>query len=237
MKGRVHSIQSMGAVDGPGLRYVVFLQGCPLRCGYCHNPDTWAAQGGAEYTPQELFAKLRRFTPYFGTEGGVTVSGGEALLQPDFVEELFTLCREAGIHTVLDTSGYRLDAAVHRVLDVTDMVLLDIKMTTDEDYRRYVGCSLQQPLDFLQELQRRGIPTWIRQVIVTGFNDNEENILRLRKLLAPYDNITRVELLPFHKLCRPKYEAMGIDFPFERYAETSHDTVERLYSLLTAPAE
>lgn len=166
MTGRVHSLESFGSVDGPGIRFVVFLQGCPLRCAYCHNPDAWAMNAGTEMEAEELFRKIRRYKTYFGETGGVTVSGGEALMQPEFVTELFRLCHADGINTCLDTSGCVLDEWVMALLDETDTVLLDIKMITEEDYREYTGGSLRQTMDFLRELHRRKIPTWIRQVIV-----------------------------------------------------------------------
>ena len=234
MKGRIHSIQSLGTVDGPGVRGVVFMQGCPLRCGYCHNPDTWDREGGEETTAEAVFEKIRRLKPYFKNGGGLTVSGGEPLLQAAFVRELFTLCHEAGIHTCLDTSGCIWNEAAAALLKVTDLVLLDIKMTNDTDYRAHIGCSLEKPLAFLDRLGERGIPAWIRQVIVPGVNDDEENILRLKALLAGRDNVQRVQLLPFKKICASKYENLGIPFPFDRYPHCPPDTIERLTALLEA---
>ena len=234
MKGRIHSIQSLGTVDGPGVRGVVFMQGCPLRCGYCHNPDTWDREGGEETTPQAVFEKIRRLKPYFKNGGGLTVSGGEPLLQAAFVRELFALCHEAGIHTCLDTSGCIWNDEAAALLEVTDLVLLDIKMTNDADYRAHIGCILAKPLAFLDRLWERGISVWIRQVIVPGVNDNEENILRLKELLAGRDNVQRVQLLPFKKICASKYENMGIPFPFGRYPHCPPDTIERLTALLEA---
>ena len=237
MTGRVHSLESFGSVDGPGIRFVVFLQGCPLRCAYCHNPDSWTINAGTEMEAEELFRKIRRYKAYFGEQGGVTVSGGEALLQPEFVTELFRLGQAAGINTCLATSGCLLDERVMARLDETDTVLLDIKMTTEEDYREYIGGSLRRTMEFLQELHRRKIRTWIRQVIVEGFNDTEENIARLNELIAPYENIERVELLPFHTMCRPKYEKLGIEFRFGTYPDTKAATVERLQKLIKLPSE
>ena len=229
MTGKIHSIQSLGTVDGPGVRTVVFMQGCPLRCGYCHNPDTWDPNAGETVDTAEVFAKIKRFRPYFGPEGGVTVSGGEALLQPDFVRELFTLCKNEGIHTALDTSGCLWNEQVESLLDVTDLALLDIKMTTDADYREYVGCSLEKPLFFLSKLEEKGIPAWIRHVVVPGLTDAPENIRRLRDLLKGYPYIQKVEFLPFHKICVPKYEKMGIPFPFDRFPAASKDQAEQAF--------
>ena len=235
MMGRIHSVESFGSVDGPGIRYVVFLQGCPLRCGYCHNPDTWTFAGGAEMSAEELFQKIRRYRAYFGEEGGVTVSGGEALMQPEFVTELFRLCHADGINTCLDTSGCVWNDQVEALLEETDTVLLDIKMTSEEDYARYIGGSLKQTMKFLSELHRRGLPTWVRQVIVEGLNDTEENIQSLNELMAPYDNIVKVELLPFHKMCSTKYEKLGIPFRFDCYPETRQATADRLQQLVRLP--
>ena len=227
MTGKIHSIQSLGTVDGPGVRTVVFMQGCPLRCGYCHNPDTWDPNAGETVDTAEVFAKIKRFRPYFGPEGGVTVSGGEALLQPDFVRELFTLCKNEGIHTALDTSGCLWNEKVEGLLEVTDLVLLDIKMTTDADYREYIGCSLEKPLFFLHKLEEKGIPAWIRHVVVPGLTDAPENIRRLRELLKGFSCIQKVEFLPFHKICVPKYEKLGIPFPFDRFPAATKDQAEQ----------
>ena len=177
MMGRIHSIQTLGTVDGPGVRFVAFLQGCPLRCGCCHNPDTWNPAEGTPVTAADLVDKAIRYHPYFGDRGGITLSGGEPLMQADFVKEVFTLCHEKGIHTCLDTSGCLLTEEVKEVLSVTDRVLLDIKYTSEEDYRRYVGSSLVQTMAFLSHLNEKGIPTTLRQVILPTLND----------LLNPYE--------------------------------------------------
>ena len=232
MTGRVHSLQSLGALDGPGLRYVVFLAGCPLRCGCCHNPDTWDMKSGTEYTAEALVEKVCRYREYFGNEGGITLSGGEPLLQAAFARELFTLCREVGIHTCLDTSGCLENADTHRLLDVTDRVLLDIKYTTDEQYRTHVGCSLDAPLSFLAELDRRGIPTTVRQVIIPTLNDSEENIQALRAITDAHPCVDKVELLPFRKLCTVEYENLGLPFPFAHIPEPPKETMARLEKAL-----
>lgn len=228
MIGRINSVQSLGTVDGPGVRFVVFMQGCPLRCGYCHNPDTWDVKGGREVTPEELFGQVKRYKSYFGKDGGITVSGGEPLLQADFVYELFSLCKGDNIHTVLDTSGCILNDSVKRLLTVTDMCLLDYKMTKDEDYRKYVGCGIGQVEAFLEELNSRNIATRIRQVVVSGINDNEESIGKVYGLGEKYSCIKETELLPFRKLCIPKYENLGIPFPFKDIPETTEDRLNKL---------
>ncbi|MCI8600208.1 MAG: pyruvate formate lyase-activating protein [Oscillospiraceae bacterium] len=230
--GRVHSIQSLGTVDGPGVRCVVFMQGCPLRCGYCHNPDTWDLAGGEELSVDEVFRRVKRLQPYFKNGGGLTVSGGEPLLQEAFTAELFSRCREAGIHTCLDTSGCIFTKDTEALLAVTDLVLLDIKMTTDEEYREYIGCPMAGPLRFWDELEKRGIPVWVRQVIVPGLNDTAENIARLSALLAGRRNVERVQLLPFKKICAAKYQNLGLPFRFEGYPHCPEETVSRLEAML-----
>lgn len=230
--GRVHSIQSLGTVDGPGVRFVAFLQGCPLRCGCCHNPDTWDATAGTVYTPRELVDKALRFRAYFGQEGGVTLSGGEPLLQAVFAAEVFRLCHKEGLNTCLDTSGCVRNGAVEALLAHTDRVLLDIKYTTEEDYRAYVGCGLSAVLDFLAHLNERGVPVTLRQVIIPTCNDTEENIHRLRRIAAAYPCVDKVELLPFRKICQVKYDDMELAFPFGHLAEPSAATMERLHALL-----
>ena len=234
MIGRVHSIQSLGTVDGPGVRFVAFLQGCPLRCGCCHNPDTWDLKGGEEYTPEALVAKVKRYREYFGASGGITLSGGEPLLQADFCREVFRLCHEAEIHTCLDTSGCILSDSVKALLAETDRVLLDVKYTTNEDYRQYVGCSLDSSLAFLSYLNEKKIPTTIRQVIIPTKNDSEEGILSLREIVRSHACVDRVELLPFRKICQVKYDGMGIPFPFGSLPEPSSERIRELESLLNS---
>lgn len=224
----------MGTVDGPGVRFVVFMQGCPLRCAYCHNPDTWEfdTKETIYAQPEEVFAKIKRCRPYFGKEGGVTVSGGEVLLQAEFVTELFKLCKEENISTCLDTSGCVLNEKVLKLLDVTDTVLLDIKMTNNGDYKTYVGTTLEKVMAFLNVLEEKNIDTWIRQVIVPGFNDTEENISKLYELIKDFKCIKKIELLPFRKLCSDKYKKMKIEFPFGKYSECSPERIEEMRSLL-----
>ncbi|MBQ8407310.1 MAG: pyruvate formate lyase-activating protein [Clostridia bacterium] len=232
LTGRVHSIQSMGTLDGPGVRYVVFLQGCPLRCGCCHNPDTWSIEGGTVYTADEIIQKAIRFKEYFGKEGGVTVSGGEPLLQSKFVKELFELCHKNGINTCLDTSGYILDDQVKALLSVTDRVLLDVKYTDDASYRENVGCPIKSPLAFLDYLQDQGIPTTLRQVIIPTKNDSKENIFALKEIANAHGNVDKIELLPFRKICQVKYDKMGIPFRFGEIPEPTKDKMREFEELL-----
>lgn len=232
MMGRIHSIQSLGTVDGPGVRFVAFLQGCPLRCGCCHNPDTWAPRGGTETSAAALVRQATRYRPYFGAQGGITLSGGEPLLQAAFVQEVFSLCRIEGIHTCLDTSGLVLTDAVRAVLAVTDRVLLDVKYTTEEDYRQYVGTSLKKVMDFLAYLDEQHVPTTLRQVIVPTLNDTAESIAALRAIAAAHPCVDGVELLPFRKMCQVKYDEMGIPFPFAHLPEPTAETMADLNALL-----
>ena len=228
MQGRIHSFQSLGTVDGPGVRAVVFMQGCPLRCACCHNPDTWDLGGGKIVSAEEIFRKIQRLRAYFGKDGGVTVSGGEPLLQADFVTELFSLCRADGISCALDTSGCVYNESVERLLSFTDLVLLDYKYTNDTDYKKYTGMSMQSAEDFLARLDALGKRVWIRQVIIPTLNDSEESVRRLYALSERYSCIEKTELLPFRKLCVEKYRALGVDFPLENIPEASEELIERL---------
>ena len=233
MTGRVHSIQSLGAADGPGIRFVLFLQGCNLRCGYCHNPDTQSVKGGVEYSAEEIVKKSTRYREYFGTEGGITVSGGEPLLQAAFVREVFALARAEGINTCLDTSGCIMNDEVEALLSVTDRVLLDVKFPTDEQYKKFVGCSRSAPLRFLEALEKRGIKTTLRRVIVPSLNDSEESVLDLAKIRRTHSCVDKIELLPFRKLCSVKYDTLGIPFPFKDYPEPSPEKMRDIEALLT----
>ena len=231
--GRVHSIQSLGTVDGPGVRFVVFLQGCHLRCGCCHNPDTWDMAGGTEYTAREIVDKAARFKEYFGTEGGITLSGGEPLLQAKFVREVFSLCREQGIHACLDTSGSILTDEVRAVLALTDRVLLDIKYTDENSYVKYVGCTHDKPLGFLGFLNEQHIPTTLRQVIIPSLNDTEQNVRTLKQIAADHPCVDKVELLPFRKICQVKYDELGLVFPFADIPEPTPEKMRELNAILS----
>ncbi|MBR3969396.1 MAG: pyruvate formate lyase-activating protein [Clostridia bacterium] len=232
IKGNIHSIQSLGTVDGPGIRFVVFLQGCNLRCGCCHNPDTWRFDGGTQYTPQEIVDKAVRYKEYFGETGGITLSGGEPLLQAEFAYEVFNLCHQNGINTCLDTSGSILNDTVKKLLTVTDRVLLDIKYTNDEQYRKYVGCEMNEPIEFLDYLQSQKIPTTIRQVIIPTLTDSKDNVKELKKIADNATVVDKIELLPFRKICQTKYDNMGINFKFGHLPEPDADTMKQLNKLI-----
>ena len=214
MEGRLHSVETLGAADGPGLRCVFFLQGCPLRCAFCHNPDTWDASGGAPVTVEELLIRARRCRPYFGTRGGVTVSGGEPLMQAAFVAELFRRLRMEGIHTARDTSGSGAHGrAAREVLELTDLVLCDLKFPDGEGYRVRCGGSLEQTLRFLCLTETLGAPLWVRHVVIPGLTDSGESVREIACLAARFRNLRRLELLPFRTMCAAKYDALGIPFP------------------------
>lgn len=232
IKGNIHSLQSLGTVDGPGIRFVVFMQGCNLRCGCCHNPDTWAHDGGTQYTPQEIVDKVVRYKEYFGKTGGITLSGGEPLLQAEFACEVFELCHQEGINTCLDTSGSILSDAVKKLLNVTDRVMLDIKYTNDEHYREHVGCDLQKPLEFLDYLENQKIPVTLRQVIIPTLTDNEENVVFLKRLAKKYSVVDKIELLPFRKICQTKYDNMGLQFKFGHLPEPTQEVMQELNKLI-----
>lgn len=232
MTGRIHSFQSLGTADGPGVRAVVFMQGCPLRCACCHNPDTWSFDCGTEVSAEEIFAKIKRLKNYFGKTGGVTVSGGEPLMQPEFIKELFTLCKNDGITTAIDTSGCVLNDNIKEVLKLTDTVLLDYKFITNELYKTKVGCEKIKVDEFLDYLNSQNIETWIRQVIIKDLNNNESSVKVLKELQEKFSCIKKIELLPFKKLCIEKYEKLNIPFPLKETPETTKQEIEELTEYL-----
>ena len=231
MIGNIHSLQSLGTVDGPGVRAVVFSQGCPLRCAYCHNPDTWDVSGGEPTSSEELVERIRRLYNYI-KDGGVTFSGGEPCMQSEFFLELTDELHNLGLHVALDTSGAILNDAARELISKVDLVLLDVKFTTDEDYLKYIGIPLSsviRTLDFLESIKK---PTVVRQVIVPGINDTEENAKRLGDLLSGYKCVESLELLPFRKLCIEKYHALGIPFPLESYPVGKREVCDRLREIV-----
>ena len=232
MKGYVHSIQSLGTVDGPGVRAVVFLSGCPLRCIYCHNPDTWECQENQIVRADELVAKLLRFYPYIKT-GGVTFSGGEPLLQAKFVTEVASALKKEGLHIAVDTCGAPVTPATEQLLAVADLFLLDIKMTSEEDYKGYTGGSLVSTMAFLDRLEEIGKDVWIRHVVVPSINDTEEDILRLAELIKDYKCIKKVELLPFKTLCLEKYRSLKIPFALEDTPPMGAEELKHLEGILS----
>jgi pyruvate formate lyase activating enzyme len=214
IQGHVHSIETCGTVDGPGTRYVLFLSGCPLRCQYCHNPDTRGRSGGTLRTVDEVADDVLRYRNFI-RRGGLTISGGEPLMQPDFVRALFQKMKAAGIHTTLDTSGFLGDAADDELLAATDLVLLDIKSGLPETYREVTGVALEPTLRFAKRLDALGKPVWIRFVVVPGLTDALANIRAVAEFVAGLGNVARVEILPFHQFGRTKYAALGMPYPME----------------------
>lgn len=232
MTGRINSFQSLGTVDGPGIRFVVFMQGCPLRCGCCHNPDTWDYSAETEYTAEQVIKKALNFTDYFGTDGGITVSGGEPLLQAEFVRKLFRLCHDNDVNTCLDTSGCILNESVKKLLNITDRVLLDIKYTDGELYKKHVGCELASVIEFLEYLEKQKISTTVRQVIIPTLNDNKESVLKLKEITDKYACVDKVELLPFKKICQVKYDQLKIDFAFKDIPIPTKEKMQELNEYL-----
>ena len=232
MEGRVHSLQSLGTVDGPGLRYVVFLQGCPLRCVYCHNPDTWDPAGGAVMGTEELVEKILRCRPYFGAEGGVTVSGGEPLLQAEFVTQLFARLKREGVHTALDTSGAGDLGKAPALLEVTDLVLLDLKFPTEEGYRQYCRGSLGQTEAFAALVAEKQVPLWVRHVVAPGLNDTLEDMAAVKSWAQRQPTLEKIEWLPFHNLCLEKYQQLGVPFPLANTPPMDREKLDRLVAAL-----
>ncbi len=231
--GYVHSFESFGTVDGPGIRFVVFLQGCPMRCLYCHNPDTWTERAGKSYTAEEVAANALKYKSYFTGGGGVTVSGGEPMLQTEFVTEIFSILKKNDVHTALDTSGImygriekqKLDA----LLDVTDLVLLDIKHIDDERHRELTRHSNKGILQFAKYLSDVGKDVWIRHVLVPGITDDDVYLNRLAQFLSGLKNVKKVEVLPYHTMGEVKYAKLGIDYPLKGVMPPEKERVIKTY--------
>lgn len=221
MQGWVHSVESFGTVDGPGVRMVVFMQGCPMRCAYCHNPDTWTEEKGTIMTAEELLERFRRNFSYY-KNGGITVSGGEPLLQAEFVTELFRQAKEEGIHTCLDTSGI-VPGEYEELLSVTDLVLLDMKHMDSAAHRMLTGHGNETVFSFLELLEKRHIPVWIRRVLVPGYTDEDGELLSLGEYLGRYSNLQAVEVLPYHTMGISKYKELGIDYRLKDVPEADKE--------------
>ncbi len=233
MLGYIHSLQSLGTVDGPGVRTVVFAAGCPLRCVFCHNPDTWRMSDGVATEHTELAERIKRFYPYI-KNGGVTLSGGEPLMQAEFFLALTEELHRMGLHVALDTSGAVFTEDARALISSVDLVLLDVKFTTDDEYKRHTGGSLSMPIDVLSLCERIKKPVWIRQVVIPGINDTEKDAIALRELLSGYSCIEKIELLPFRKLCLEKYESLGIPFLLSDVPEATPKRVAELHRICTA---
>ena len=230
MIGHIDSIETLGLVDGPGIRVVVFLQGCPLRCLFCHNPETWFLNDKFLITPDELVRHIYKYRNYFGNDGGVTFSGGEPLFQHDFLLECLKLCKKMGIHTCLDTSG--ACSNYEDILKYVDLVIWDVKGLDSEGYRDMTGQDINPSLRFLRYCQSNGVKMWIRQVIVPAINDNIDYINRLKDFIKPLKNIEKVELLPYHLLGVSKYRQLGFPYRLENVPAMDKSKCDELYKVL-----
>ena len=234
-KGIVHSVESFGSVDGPGVRFVVFMQGCKMRCKYCHNPETWSLKGGTEYSPKELFDKAFKYRMYWGKDlekGGVTVSGGEPLLQIEFVTEFFKLLKEKGVHTAIDTAGQPFERTpdflgkFDELLRYTDLVLLDLKEFDEEKHKALTSVNNSNILEMAQYLSEKGVPMWIRHVLVPKLTDDEKGLKGLADFVSTLKTVEKVEILPYHTLGILKYENMGIPYPLGDVSAPSKEEMD-----------
>ena len=233
MEGRIHSFESLGAVDGPGVRFVVFMQGCSLKCKYCQNRDTWNLKGGTTYSSDEIVEKILRYKNYIMPNGGVTISGGEPLLQAKFLIELFTKLKKYNIHTCIDTSGsVVLTDEIKELIDLTDLFLLDIKCINDEKAINLTGVSNKKELEFARYLSNINKTMWIRQVLVPGYTDDEQDLIKLKEFISTLKSVERVEVLPYHDLGKFKWEQLGEVYPLEKVRTANNDDVKRAKEIL-----
>ena len=233
MEGRIHSVETMGLDDGPGIRYVLFMQGCMMRCQFCHNPDTWHINEGRLADSDDIFQEARKFLPYYrASGGGVTVSGGEPLVQAPFVRDLFRACKEAGIHSALDTTGYIWNDTVAEVLQYTDLVLLDLKEMDDQKHFALTTVHNPAVLRFAKHLAEHNIPAWIRHVLVPGLTDDPDSLRQIGAFIKDMPNIERVELLPFHKMGEYKWMELGIPYQLTDVQAATDDEVQMAYGYL-----
>lgn len=238
IKGRVHSVESFGSVDGPGVRYIVFLQGCHMRCKYCHNPETWSMEGGELMTAQEVFDKAYRYRNYWKNNGGITVSGGEAMLQMEFVTELFKLAKKENVHTTLDTSGnpFTMEepfkSQFDELMKVTDLYMLDIKHIDDEKHKQITGWTNSNILQLARYLSDNGKDMWIRHVLVPGYTDDENDLIRLRDFVKSLKTVQRFEVLPYHTLGVFKWENLGIPYSLSDVMPPDRDQIKRANDIL-----
>ena len=238
MVGKIHSVFSGGTVDGPGIRFVVFMQGCPLRCKYCHNPDSWNIKNGEERSVNDLLNEIVRYKSYYGQKGGVTVSGGEPLLQIDFVTELLKQAKSRGINTAVDTSGFTFDISndevvkKHELLDeYVDLYLLDIKHIDDDRHKSLTGVHNQNTLNYAKWLSSRGKRIWIRHVLVPSLTDDDESLIKLSEFIKTI-NVEKVEVLPYHTMGEVKYQNLGIEYPLKGIEPPSKEVVEKAKRIL-----
>ncbi len=231
---KVHSVETFGTVDGPGIRYILFLQGCPLKCKYCHNRDTWDPNEGTTRTLEDIVEEIKRYTTYFKTShGGVTVSGGEPLLQAKFVTELFKELHKYSIHTALDTAGsLPITDEIKELLAVTDLVILDIKHIDDEKSKKLTSLSNRNNIAFANYLNAQHIPVWIRQVLVPGYTDDEHDLKKLKEFIDSLENVERVEILPYHRLGEFKWKNLGEEYPLKDVLPPTEEQVKKAKQIL-----
>lgn len=232
--GKIHSFESLGTVDGPGIRFVLFMQGCPLKCKYCHNRDTWDMNNGTAYTVSEVVKKVLRSKPYMeNSNGGITVSGGEPLLQIDFLIELFKELKLNNIHTCLDTAGsIKITPKLEELLSITDLVLLDIKHINNEKCIDLTGLSNHNTLEFAKYLSNHKIPIWIRQVLIPNITDNEEDLKQLKAFINTLNTVQKIELLPYHDMGKFKWEQFGETYPLENINVPTSEDVKKAKEIL-----
>ena len=234
LTGRIHSFESFGTVDGPGIRFVIFMQGCPLQCKYCHNRDTWNFNSSVEYSTEQVLKKIMRSKPYFDySDGGVTISGGEPLAQADFILELFKELKQKNIHTAIDTAGsYKITPIIEELLSYTDLVLLDIKHINNEKCIELTGMSNENELNLAKYLSDKDIPVWIRQVLVPGITDNEQDLYDLKKFLDTLSNIQKIEILPYHDLGKFKWEQLEKEYPLKNTPLPTQEDIQKAKNIL-----
>ena len=236
--GKVHSLETFGLVDGPGVRFVVFLQGCQMRCRYCHNPETWDKDGGEEWSAKDLFKRAYRYHNYWRDNGGITVSGGEPLLQIDFLIEFFKLAKEKGVHTTLDTSGNPFTkeepfySKFKELMQYTDLVILDLKEMDGQKHRQLTGYDNANILDMARTLSEWKIDLWVRHVLVPGLTDEESGLFKIRDFLKTLSNIKRVETLPYHTLGTFKWKKLGIAYPLEGVRVPTEEETEKAQEII-----
>lgn len=230
--GNISGFETLGLLDGPGVRFVVFLQGCPLRCSFCHNPEMWNPNEiKDQLSPRELVDKVKKYKRYFKDGGGITISGGEPLMQVEFVKETFKLCKQEGIHTCLDTSGHGDN--FEELLNFCDLVILDVKELDQNKYKKLAGKSIEKFFNFLKICQQKGIPLWLRQVIIPNFNDTEKDVLKLKKFADGLKNVEKIELLPYHRMAEEKYTKLGIKYRLKDVSEMDKEKCKTLENLLS----
>lgn len=233
MTGLLHSIETMGALDGPGIRTVAFLQGCPARCIYCHNPDTWKVGEGRHYNAEQIVKFAKRYKPYYGEEGGVTFSGGEPLMQGEFITACMKELKKEGVNAIIDTSGTFIDSHTEDAVAAAQLIILDVKHTSPKTFQEITGVSQDTLLKLIDIINKNKKPVWIRQVIVPGINDTEDNIAKLNRFATRLDNVERIELLGYHNMGKIKWDKMCLEYPLKHTEPMDNERLEELKGLVT----